>query len=739
MKTTLPFSSLLSLFSFLLPLFSQASGTLSFFVRDAENGYGVASEIFITGNGKSDLKRTTEGGRFVFQGEEGLYNISISSPLHQTLTTYFTITTDHTINVEVLLDRKNKTVVTYEKLNHALIEGYIIDAETGKPLKGITALIDGITPVVSGENGYFSLVCSEYSEMNTAKDLPIRKSVAFSAPGYISHTIQDLFMAPTVIKINVALKKGSGQETKKEFQHILDGTTADAEEYNKNVPQQPESTKVAGGTDVLACSLPTSVRVGTSCSCTTCSGVSVMTLQYYSESGIDDEWIASWQFESLAAGSIPYRSYGGWYVNNPVNVNYDIASSTCNQVWGPTVYANPQAAAQATTGDMLTADGVNPARSEYSAQNNYGGTSYNCGDCQAGGSGLYACYSDNVCCGYTPAGHGRGMCQWGSQYWAQASQTHQWMINHYFIATVGYSLCSTLSNPPASLSVAPVNCPSLGVNLNWQNSGTGWFIDITDDAGWSYFYNKNVSNLTTTPCPGSFELYPSTGTYLQFLPNTTYYWRIWDGNAHTYGQPFTTPYCAYSDNVCSGSFTDYGGSSAAYTSNEDWDFTISPANALNVTVNFSAFDLEDQYDYLNIYDGNSTAAPLIGSYTGLVSPGNVTSSGPSITFRFMSDPLVNNAGWQATWSCTLNTTGLEENNSGEISVYPNPFTEEFGVWGLEFGAEIQLFNSLGELIYIWENTSPNHKLLTPNLAEGIYYLQIQTPNGVVTKKLVKGN
>src|SRR5688572_7331574 len=89
--------------SFLLPLYSQASGTLSFFVRDAENGYGLASEIFITGNGQSDLKRTADNGQLVFNGTEGFYTITVSSPGHHPINTYFTIVPDHTINVDVLL------------------------------------------------------------------------------------------------------------------------------------------------------------------------------------------------------------------------------------------------------------------------------------------------------------------------------------------------------------------------------------------------------------------------------------------------------------------------------------------------------------------------------------------------------------------------------------------------------------------------------------------------------------
>jgi hypothetical protein len=714
---------------------AQNTGTLSFFVRDAENGYGTKSQVLITGNDKTQTFETTEGGQLVFNAAEGRYDISIYAADHRPLKTYFTITAGHTLNIEALLDRINKTSVIYEKLDHARIEGFAIDVETGQPLAGVSVAMDGVYQGHTDEKGYFSVVSSEFSEMNSPLDKPVRRSFTFSAPGYAAYTVQDLFLAPTKIKLRVDLKKGKGHNMKKAFQHILDGTPDDTEQYERNVPSE-SNQKNGPAPDLMACSLPANIRVGTSCSCTNCSNVSVMSLQYYSESGIDDEWIASWQFASLAAGSVPYRSYGGYYVNNPVNANYDIASSTCNQVWGATVYANPQAAAQATAGDALTADGVNPARSEYSAENNYGGTSYNCADCNKGGSGLYGCSADNLCCGYNPAGHGRGMCQWGSQRWALNGQNYSWIINHYYISTVGYSLCSSLNNPPTALSVQQSACPELGVVLNWQNSGSGWFIDITDDPAWNYFWNKDVSNLTSSVCPGSYELYPSQGTYLQFQPNTTYYWRIWDGNTHVYGSSFTTPVCMYSDNNCSGSFVDFGGTSNVYFNNEDWVLTISPVNAQDVTMSFSSFDLEDQYDFLYIYDGNSTAAPLIGTYTGFNSPGTVTSSGPDLTFRFISDPGVQNAGWEAIWSCTQLSTGISENTIG-LSLLQNAegvFTIQSTV---PIHASVQVYGVIGNKILQLNKTAfTRTELDLSSNAPGIYFIEVRGEQGSKTFKVI---
>ena len=103
---------------------------------------------------------------------------------------------------------------------------------------------------------------------------------------------------------------------------------------------------------------------------------------------------------------------------------------------------------------------------------------------------------------------------------------------------------------------------------------------------------------------------------------------------------------------CTGTFTDSGGNSANYGDDERELTVIEPVNASSVTVTFSSFDLEFEWDYMYIYDGNSVWAPLIGYYTGTNNPGTITSSGGALAIEFRSDCATNNPGWEATWTCS---------------------------------------------------------------------------------------
>jgi subtilisin-like proprotein convertase family protein len=109
--------------------------------------------------------------------------------------------------------------------------------------------------------------------------------------------------------------------------------------------------------------------------------------------------------------------------------------------------------------------------------------------------------------------------------------------------------------------------------------------------------------------------------------------------------------------TCSGNFYDSGGAGGAYGNNQTFVFTICPSTpGAQVQVNFTAFALENNFDFLQVFDGNSVAAPSLGTYTGTAGPGlaQATPSNPTgcLTFRFTSDGSVTLAGWAATISCT---------------------------------------------------------------------------------------
>lgn len=128
--------------------------------------------------------------------------------------------------------------------------------------------------------------------------------------------------------------------------------------------------------------------------------------------------------------------------------------------------------------------------------------------------------------------------------------------------------------------------------------------------------------------------------------------------------PKTAPTYAVMDgtiSTCSGAFTDNGGANAPYMDFSDDILTICSNNPATpyVNVSFSGFDLWTNFDFLRVYDGTNTAAPLIANYTGILAPFMVSSGNASgcLTFRFQSDGWTQRFGWNATIACSP-TIGL---------------------------------------------------------------------------------
>ncbi|MEZ4923057.1 MAG: N-acetylmuramoyl-L-alanine amidase [Crocinitomicaceae bacterium] len=125
--------------------------------------------------------------------------------------------------------------------------------------------------------------------------------------------------------------------------------------------------------------------------------------------------------------------------------------------------------------------------------------------------------------------------------------------------------------------------------------------------------------------------------------------------------------------TASGSLYDSGGQSGDYSDDERYLYLIEPANVSDITIHFNLFDLELNWDYMRIYDGNSLSSPLIGTYTGTSIPTDITSSGGAILLEFRSDCATQAAGWDISW------TSVPDANPADI-IAPTTAVTVLGNW-----------------------------------------------------------
>lgn len=183
-------------------------------------------------------------------------------------------------------------------------------------------------------------------------------------------------------------------------------------------------------------------------------------------------------------------------------------------------------------------------------------------------------------------------------------------------------------------------------------------------------------------------------------------------------------------NFCNGiQFTDSGGPTGNYTNMETVIRTIIPDVANNnIVLTFSAFSLEVDYDYLYVYDGNSTAAPLLnpGGSTGTTIPGPFVSSATdgSLTVRFYSDQGVIDTGFIATISCSPNLN-TNSNNYIDFNYYPNPSNGKVTINSKTTINQIQVYNVTGQLLLDKNLNETTTNVDISAFAQGTYFFKLK--------------
>ena len=89
-----------------------------------------------------------------------------------------------------------------------------------------------------------------------------------------------------------------------------------------------------------------------------------------------------------------------------------------------------------------------------------------------------------------------------------------------------------------------------------------------------------------------------------------------------------------------------------------------------IQLNFSDFNLEADFDFLWIYDGDNVYAPKIGRWN-TQNPGTVLSSSNVMCVEFHSDCATTSTGWEASWKALESGFSVSEETSN-CGIYPNP-------------------------------------------------------------------
>jgi hypothetical protein len=188
-------------------------------------------------------------------------------------------------------------------------------------------------------------------------------------------------------------------------------------------------------------------------------------------------------------------------------------------------------------------------------------------------------------------------------------------------------------------------------------------------------------------------------------------------------------------------FTDTGGASGNYSDMESWTRTMRPNNpGLKIRISFSSFSLEDNYDYLYIYNGpDDTYQDLTnGGLTGNTNPGmfNSTAFDGSLTVKFFSDQFVVAAGWNGFIICT-GTLGIEDADFLDYSYYPNPTTGIVAIKSKDIITEVAVYSVQGQLLFNQKLNELSTNVDISQFSNGTYFFKLKINDTEANFKILK--
>ncbi|CAI5444479.1 unnamed protein product [Caenorhabditis angaria] len=132
-----------------------------------------------------------------------------------------------------------------------------------------------------------------------------------------------------------------------------------------------------------------------------------------------------------------------------------------------------------------------------------------------------------------------------------------------------------------------------------------------------------------------------------------------------------------------------------YYNNLDCIYTINSPNGTYITLQFNPFIVEDDYDWVFVYDGPNTTSKYLGEpyYYGRNS---YESSSNVITFKFHTDSSGTDRGWLASWAAKPATPAIRvtgTNGTLQSGNYPenyDAYSEQLYYISVAYGFQINL-------------------------------------------------
>ena len=287
---------------------------------------------------------------------------------------------------------------------------------------------------------------------------------------------------------------------------------------------------------------------------------------------------------------------------------------------------------------------------------------------------------------------------------------------------------NTCINTVSAVNIGTVTNNSASITWTESGSATNWQVAIYP------FTSTPPTSWTTVSTPSFSQSGLAANTYYiaAVRPNCT------NGLTGSVRKIMFATGANYCSSIV---FYDTGGANGNYEDYQTIYRTMIPNVANNkVKLTFNEFSLEQDYDYIYVYNGSTTASPSfnVDGYTGTTIPGPFTSTAANgaLTMKFYSDGGVVDSGWKATTSCIPNLA-TSEFDGIDFTYAPNPTNGIVTITSKDNVSELVVYSITGQLLL---EQKPNQNNLNVNLASfanGTYFFKLKFEDTEVNFRIVK--
>ena len=241
-----------------------------------------------------------------------------------------------------------------------------------------------------------------------------------------------------------------------------------------------------------------------------------------------------------------------------------------------------------------------------------------------------------------------------------------------------------------------------------------------------------------TTLPGSVTS-TSNRLFVRFLTDASDHASGWQVEYHS----AFPAYCSGTTTMLEpeGSFAD-GSGDRNYNNSSNCVWKIKPPYAIDLTLSFTAFNLDEDDILKVISTGGPNGNQLMGTFTGNTIPDPIVSTGTGFMILFTSDSNNTSEGFEAQY--TIGNVDLDEKAGiNGIMIAPNPASNNTTVRFYIRNEEpftMNIIDMAGKELYkeTFSGVSGNFvkNLDLTNFNKGMYFLTVRTSNGITTRKFI---